>query len=95
MQVWDYNTDGSMTFNLLYTFPEHNGCYNRIQHYKTRNENSIRVFFYGDIKKSLISSYRKDSYMKLLEIEADVRWHLYWYKWSGIITLSLGRRPQR
>ncbi len=35
----------------------------------------------------------EDSYMKLLEIEADVRWHLYWYKWSGIITLSLGRRP--
>ena len=29
MQVWDYNTDGSMTFNLLYTFEKNNKIYRK------------------------------------------------------------------
>lgn len=29
MQVWDYNTDGSMTFNLLYTFEKNNEIYRK------------------------------------------------------------------
>lgn len=29
MQVWDYNDDGSMTFNLLYTFEKNNEIYRK------------------------------------------------------------------
>ena len=64
MQVWDYNTDGSMTFNLLYTFERNNEIYRKEkfeEHYYPVSKdlliNRLKELGYSDIQVLCFPSY--------------------------------------
>ena len=64
MQVWDYNTDGSMTFNLLYTFERNNEIYRKEkfeEHYYPVSKdlliNRVTELGYSDIQVLCFPSY--------------------------------------
>ncbi len=64
MQVWDYNTDGSMTFNLLYTFEKDQKiCRKEMfeEHYNPISKDTItdklKVLGYNDIQIYSFPSY--------------------------------------
>ena len=75
-QVWDYNADGSMTFNLLYTFEKNNKIYRKErfeEHYipvsKELILNKIKELGYKDFK-----TYMFPAYAPFENIE-DVDWY--------------------
>ena len=64
MQVWDYNADGSMTFNLLYTFEKNNEIYRKEkfdEHYHPVSKelilNKLCELGYSDIQILCFPSY--------------------------------------
>ena len=64
MQVWDYNADGSMTFNLLYTFEKNNEIYRKEkfdEHYHPVSKelilNKLHELGYSDIQILCFPSY--------------------------------------
>ena len=64
IQVWDYNTDGSMTFNLLYTFEKNNKIYRKEkfeEHYYPVSKdlliNRLNELGYSDIQVLGFPSY--------------------------------------
>ena len=64
MQVWDYNADGSMTFNLLYTFEKNNEIYRKEkfdEHYHNVSKelilNKLHELGYSDIQILCFPSY--------------------------------------
>lgn len=58
-QVWDYNTDGTMTFNLLYTFEKEQKLYKK----------EVKSVSYYPISGSLLESYISDMNYRILKKE--------------------------
>lgn len=66
VQVWDYNSDGTMTFNLLYTFEKDNQIFQREKfeecYYPIKKEliiNKLKSMGYTDIAVQCFPSYFK------------------------------------
>ncbi len=83
-QVWDHNPDGSITFNLLYTFEKDNHIFQKEkfeEHYhpfaKDLAEDKIRQMGYEDIQIASLSGKMKNPDFELID----------WYR-------IIARKPQ-